>query len=79
MFVLDTDRHHEPNIHARPAERTSSIALATGALLAGALPTRQLRLVQAWIEIHRAELDADWTLAAAGTQAYKFEPLGRFS
>ncbi len=34
-----------------------------------------LRLVQAWIEIHREELDADWTLAAAGNQPYKIEPL----
>ena len=37
MFVLDTDRHHEPHIHARSAEHTSSIAIATGALLTGAL------------------------------------------
>lgn len=37
MFVLDTDRHHEPHIHARYAEHTSSIAIATGALLTGAL------------------------------------------
>jgi hypothetical protein len=75
MFVLDTDRHHEPHIHARYAEHTASIAIATGTVLAGSLPTRQLRLVEAWIEIHREELDADWTLAASGTQPYKIEPL----
>ena len=75
MFVLDTDRHHEPHIHARYAEFKASIAIATGAVLAGTLPARQMRLLQAWIEIHREELDADWTLAAAGTQPYKIEPL----
>jgi Domain of unknown function (DUF4160) len=30
------------------------------------LPRKQLRLVQAWIELHRDELMADWELAASG-------------
>lgn len=28
------------------------------------MPLRQLRLVQAWIEIHRDELMADWALGS---------------
>ena len=32
-------------------------------------------LVEAWIEIHRDELMADWELAANGQQPYKIEPL----
>jgi hypothetical protein len=27
-------------------------------------PKRQLRLVQAWVELHAEELNADWELAA---------------
>lgn len=75
MFVMDTDRHHLPHIHVRYAEHKASIAIATGELLAGTLPNKQIRLVQAWIEIHREELDADWLLAVSGTQPYKIEPL----
>ena len=75
MFVLDTDRHHLPHIHVRYAEHKASVAIATGAVLAGSLPSKQLRLVLAWIEIHREELEADWVLAANGTQPYKIEPL----
>jgi hypothetical protein len=48
---------------------------AEGGLLAGELPRKQLRLVQAWIELHRDELMADWELAAAGEQPYKINPL----
>ena len=35
----------------------------------------KLRLVQAWIELHRDELKADWELAAAGENPYKISPL----
>jgi len=43
--------------------------------LAGELPRKQLRLVQAWIEIHRDELNADWELAVSGESPYKIAPL----
>ena len=75
MFVLDTDRHHWPHIHVRYAEFKASIAIDTAEVLAGDLPNRQLRLVAAWIELHRDELDADWALATDGIQPYKIEPL----
>jgi hypothetical protein len=34
-----------------------------------------LRLVQAWIELHRDELLADWEIAIAGEPPYKISPL----
>jgi hypothetical protein len=36
---------------------------------------KQLRLVQAWIELHRDELLADWELAVSGESPYKIAPL----
>jgi hypothetical protein len=39
------------------------------------MPRKQLRLVQAWIELHRDELTADWVLARSGEMPYKIEPL----
>ena len=50
-------------------------AIATGEVLAGALPSGKTRLVQAWIEIHRDELRADWELAVNGEETFKIEPL----
>ena len=46
-----------------------------GEILAGQLPRKQLRLVQAWIELHRDELMADWELAISGERPYKINPL----
>ena len=46
-----------------------------GDILEGSLPGNKMKLVQAWIEIHRDELVADWELAVSGQQPYKIEPL----
>ncbi len=43
--------------------------------MAGELPRKQLRLVQAWIELHRDELMADWELANSNENPYKIDPL----
>jgi hypothetical protein len=37
--------------------------------------TTQLRLVQAWIELHRDELKANWEIAISGEKPYKINPL----
>lgn len=75
LYLLDNQHHNLPHIHARYAEFEASIDLADAELLAGELPRKQLRLVQAWIELHRDELMADWELAAAGELPYKIDPL----
>lgn len=40
-----------------------------------ASPPKQLKMVQAWIEIHKDELFADWELAVAGEHPYPIAPL----
>jgi len=42
------------------------VSVLEGDLLAGELPAKKLRLVQAWIAIHEEELMADWALAVKG-------------
>ena len=44
-------------------------------MLAGNFPPKQLKMVQAWIEIHKDELFADWELAVSGEQPFPIEPL----
>jgi len=41
----------------------------------GELKPNKLRLVQAWIEIHRDELLADWLLASQGQTIFTIDPL----
>ena len=75
LFFFDTEKHSKPHVHVRYAEFRASIDINTGEILDGEIPQRQLRLVQAWIEIHRDELIADWALAVEGNAPFKIEPL----
>lgn len=75
LYLLDNKHHHLPHIHARYAEYEASIAIEDGEILSGDLPRKQLRLVQAWIELRRDELLADWELAVSGEAPYKIAPL----
>lgn len=75
MYLLDDKQHNLPHIHVVYAEYQATISISDGAVLGGQLPRKQLKLVQAWIEIHAEELNADWTLAVSGQAPYKIEPL----
>ena len=74
-YTLDTQHHHLPHLHARFAEFEASIGIGDAQLLAGELPRKQLRLVQAWVELHRDELMADWHLAISGQKPFRIDPL----
>lgn len=75
MFSFDDRRHHLPHIHAHCAEDSAVISVDDGEILDGVLPPKKLRLVQAWIEIHKDDLMADWKLAIEGHELFKIEPL----
>jgi hypothetical protein len=72
---MDNKQHNVPHIHARYAEFEAAINIDEGEILSGELPRKQLRLVQAWIELHQDELLADWELAVHGEAPYKIAPL----
>lgn len=46
-----------------------------GELLAGSLPMKQLKLVQAWAAIHEEELYRAWNMAVRNEPFGKIEPL----
>jgi hypothetical protein len=41
----------------------------------GNFPARQRKLVEAWAELHREDLLADWQLATNGETPFNIEPL----
>lgn len=75
MYLLDNKHHHIPHIHAKYADCEASLSIIDGEILAGQLPRKQLRLVQAWIELRRDELLADWDLSVSNEHPYKIAPL----
>ncbi|TSE26367.1 hypothetical protein Tsedi_00665 [Tepidimonas sediminis] len=75
IFYEDQDRHHRAPIHARYQGHKAAVAIDDGSVLAGELPPKQLRLLQAGIELHRDELMADWELVCQGVEPFRIPPL----
>ena len=75
MYYADNKQHHVPHIHAEYGNDKAVFSIEDGKLLAGKFPTNKTRLVQAWIEIRREELNANWTLAVNGEEVFKVDPL----
>ena len=69
------DEHPPPHFHARYAEFEAAIEIDTGDVMSGKLPKRQMRFVQAWAELHKEELQANWRLAQEGLRPFSIEPL----
>jgi len=67
--------HNPPHIHVYYQDFTSTIGIQDGIVLEGEIPSKPLRLIQAWIEIHKDELLADWQLCQNGEKPFKIEPL----
>lgn len=44
-------------------------------VIAGSLPRKQKRLVEAWAELHQEELRRDWELLQTGARPRPIEPL----
>ena len=75
MYYLDRKRHNLPHIHVKYQEQEVVLSIPEGDILEGKLRSDKLRLVVAWIEIHKDELMADWELASKGEKIFQIEPL----
>jgi hypothetical protein len=67
--------HNPPHIHAYFQDFSAVIHIEAAELAEGYLPSKQLRLVIAWIEIHKEELMADWQLCQNGEKPFSIDPL----
>ncbi|MBK1693682.1 hypothetical protein CKO09_02850 [Chromatium weissei] len=75
LYFYDNERHQLPHIHAKYQSQIASFSILDGTLLSGDLPIAKVRLVQAWIEIHRESLLANWELAINGQKPFQIDPL----
>jgi hypothetical protein len=67
--------HNPPHIHVYFQDFKAIINIYDCELIDGKLPSKQNRLVTAWIEIHKEELMADWELCQNGEKPFPIEPL----
>lgn len=64
-----------PCVHARYHGSEASFSIVDNTLLAGTLPPAKQILVQAWIEIHRDELIANWENGKVSGEFFRIDPL----
>lgn len=75
MYFMDTKQHNMPHIHVKYQEHEVIVQIPNGDILDGSLPDSKMKLLQAWIELHKEELMANWALAVTGEHPYKIDPL----
>lgn len=71
MYFFDTGKHNMPHIHAEYQDEEAVFSILDGEIMSG----KQMRLVQAWIELYQESLMVDWKLAVSGEEPLRIEPL----
>ena len=74
LIRMYNDEHNPPHFHAIYGDYEACFAF-DGEIIDGYLPKKQIRLIQAWVELHRDELLANWKLAEQGEPLFKIEHL----
>ena len=75
MYVEIGAPHHVPHFHAYYQDDSAVFSIEPVDLMAGTLPRRQRRLVEAWAELHQGDLAAAWDVLQAGKKPDSIEPL----
>ena len=74
MYRETGERHNLPHIHAEYSGEEIVVAL-DGSIIEGSFPKGKLKLLEAWMEIHKEELEANWKLLSNGEQFFRIDPL----
>jgi len=75
MYYFDNKQHYLPHIHVKYNDFEAVFSIETASLIEGELPNPKRKLVEAWMEIHKEDLLADWHLASTGQKIFPIEPL----
>lgn len=67
--------HNPPHFHAVYGEYKALINIIDGNVLKGSLPSKQVKLVLAWCEIHRQELIDNWEISKNSGTLMVIDPL----
>ena len=75
MFFRDNRQSPMTHIHVRYQGSEAVIGIPDDEVIAGEIPGKQLKMVQAWVAIHSEELMVDWDLAVNGDEPFRIAPL----
>ncbi len=69
------DEHAPPHFYAEYANMKALISIRDAVVMKGMMPSRQLKLVLAWCELHEQELLENWDVAQAHGELFKIDPI----
>lgn len=75
MYAEPGVPHHRPHVHAYYQNNIAIYSVDSIELINGGLPSKQRRLLEAWLELHQDELLENWQRLQAGKLPYKIAPL----
>jgi hypothetical protein len=75
MFAEPGAPHHRPHFHAYYQNQVGIYAIDDIECIGGELQQSQERLVEAWAELHRAELLENWNRLQGGKRPLRIAPL----
>ena len=75
MFAEAGGRHNVAHFHAYYQGQVGIFSIVPVEMIAGALPQRQKRLVEAWAELHQPALTDDWQRLQEGRLPAPIESL----
>ncbi|MBX3042743.1 MAG: DUF4160 domain-containing protein [Ignavibacteriae bacterium] len=56
IITMYGDDHNPPHFHVQYNEYRAIIEIISGEILQGSLPSKQLKYIQVWADIHKEEL-----------------------
>ena len=75
MYAEAGAPHHGAHFHAYYQDNVGIFRIDPVEMIAGGLPARQRRFVEAWAELHQQELLLDWDRLQGGEKPLPIEPL----
>lgn len=69
------DDHNPPHFHVQYAGSKAIVDIQKAAVIKGALPNKQLKLVLAWCVLHQDELMQNWELSKDNLPLNHINPL----
>ena len=74
MYKEKEGKHKKPHVHAVFADDKISIA-SDGEILAGKLPRKQQKYLEAWVALREDEINASWTALNENSEVVKIKGL----
>lgn len=71
MYYTD---HNPPHIHAYYNDKIAQFDF-NGNIIEGVMSKKQIKLIQAWVLLHKEELLANWSLSQNSETPFRIRPL----